>query len=252
MSTTTELSSLANTHPNEGDIVPMDNSLPVQTTVAVGRFGDDKASESSAGTGVDLQPTLQLEEDVASTLAQAKELHTDFGTPPSNLSRSQAPVWLREAVQSTKAKYPHDVFELVLRKANAQSAPEWRIECQDCPGKLYTLGPEESLLNFGVHLKNRAHRQNVFSRVQTAPITTESPLEELSQAQSRRPTDEAGGNHTSQVVQNHVDESKSMDGLVGASNPQPTPRESTPTGTLDFSTETRDTRPFKPQARRHN
>lgn len=39
-----------------------------------------------------------------------------------------------------------------------------RIRCQDCPGKLYTPGPEMTVINFEVHLKNRQHRERVDAR----------------------------------------------------------------------------------------
>ena len=35
----------------------------------------------------------------------------------------------------------------------------------DCPGKLYTPGPETGVNNFEVHLKNRIHREKVERRV---------------------------------------------------------------------------------------
>lgn len=40
-----------------------------------------------------------------------------------------------------------------------------RIRCHDCPGKLYTPGPEASVSNFEVHLKNRQHREKVDTRI---------------------------------------------------------------------------------------
>jgi SWI/SNF-related matrix-associated actin-dependent regulator of chromatin subfamily B protein 1 len=39
-----------------------------------------------------------------------------------------------------------------------------RIRCSDCPGKLYTPGPEMTVVNFEVHLKNRQHRERVDAR----------------------------------------------------------------------------------------
>jgi SWI/SNF-related matrix-associated actin-dependent regulator of chromatin subfamily B protein 1 len=39
-----------------------------------------------------------------------------------------------------------------------------RIRCHDCPGKLYTPGPDTTVGNFEVHLKNRQHRERVDSR----------------------------------------------------------------------------------------
>ena len=43
-----------------------------------------------------------------------------------------------------------------------------RIKCKDCPGKLYTPGPEMGVNNFEVHLKNRLHREKVEARVAEA------------------------------------------------------------------------------------
>jgi len=39
-----------------------------------------------------------------------------------------------------------------------------RIRCNDCPGKLYTTGPGQTVENFEVHLKNRAHKDKVEER----------------------------------------------------------------------------------------
>jgi SWI/SNF-related matrix-associated actin-dependent regulator of chromatin subfamily B protein 1 len=43
-----------------------------------------------------------------------------------------------------------------------------RIKCHDCPGKLYTPGPEMTVGNFEVHLKNRQHRERVDARTGTS------------------------------------------------------------------------------------
>lgn len=40
-----------------------------------------------------------------------------------------------------------------------------RIRCVDCPGKLYNAGPDQSVNNFELHLKNRAHVDNVRKRM---------------------------------------------------------------------------------------
>ncbi|KAF8128853.1 hypothetical protein EV363DRAFT_1169893 [Boletus edulis] len=75
------------------------------------------------------------------------------------------PAWLSAAVVSLQAKYPDDKFEAILRKFSPEAMPEWRINCLDCPGKLYNLGPGNSLSNYEVHLKNRQHRLRVSSRI---------------------------------------------------------------------------------------
>lgn len=49
-----------------------------------------------------------------------------------------------------------------------------RIRCHDCPGKLYTPGPETTVGNFEVHLKNRQHREKVDTRVGRATGKTGS------------------------------------------------------------------------------
>jgi SWI/SNF-related matrix-associated actin-dependent regulator of chromatin subfamily B protein 1 len=87
----------------------------------------------------------------------------------SSPSRAWLPQWLSGAMQAMRAKYPTDRFEVTLRKVNASSTPEWRIKCQDCPGKLYTPGPGETLSNYEVHLKNRTHRQRVNERLGNIP-----------------------------------------------------------------------------------
>ena len=40
-----------------------------------------------------------------------------------------------------------------------------RIKCKDCPGKLYTPGPEMGVNNFEVHLRNKLHREKVDHRL---------------------------------------------------------------------------------------
>ncbi|KAG9226723.1 hypothetical protein CCMSSC00406_0008423 [Pleurotus cornucopiae] len=83
----------------------------------------------------------------------------------SSPSKTYAPNWLTAAMQAMQAKYTNDKFEVILRKVTASTTPEWRIKCLDCPGKLYTPGPGETLSNYEVHLKNRQHRQRVNERL---------------------------------------------------------------------------------------
>ena len=94
------------------------------------------------------------------------------------------PPWLGHALSKLQAAYPDDLFEGTMRytavstitdlpitlRPNEPQPPEMkymyypRIKCLDCPGKLYTTGPETSVKNFEVHLKNRMHRIKVFIR----------------------------------------------------------------------------------------
>jgi SWI/SNF-related matrix-associated actin-dependent regulator of chromatin subfamily B member 1 len=60
-------------------------------------------------------------------------------------SKVEPPAWVRECEQQLKHQYPSDKFEIIARP----NVPgEWRLRCNDCPGKLYTAGPNETLDNF--------------------------------------------------------------------------------------------------------
>ncbi|CAK5263749.1 unnamed protein product [Mycena citricolor] len=85
--------------------------------------------------------------------------------PDSSVATIWPPTWLTKAIAQLQAKWENDRFDVTLRKVNTSSDPEWRIKCMDCPGKLYTPGPGETLSNFEVHLKNRLHRQRVAERI---------------------------------------------------------------------------------------
>ncbi len=45
-----------------------------------------------------------------------------------------------------------------------------RIRCKDCPGKMYTPGPERGVGNFTVHVKNRLHREKVEDRLRRSRL----------------------------------------------------------------------------------
>ena len=99
------------------------------------------------------------------------------------------PEWLIRALANLRETYPADRFEATMRRvaydaetgeqiqlsqlppqsgkaATAGKDPakpvrwKWipRIRCHDCPGKLYTPGPLETVDMFLVHVKNRGHR----------------------------------------------------------------------------------------------
>ncbi|KAK3902050.1 hypothetical protein C8A05DRAFT_34250, partial [Staphylotrichum tortipilum] len=95
--------------------------------------------------------------------------------------------WLTAALADLSKAYPSDSFEAMMRYCaintdtnafvtlplpDAAAIPPnvtfaWlpRIRCRDCPGKSYTAGPETTVQNFEVHLKNRAHRERVVARL---------------------------------------------------------------------------------------
>jgi SWI/SNF-related matrix-associated actin-dependent regulator of chromatin subfamily B protein 1 len=100
----------------------------------------------------------------------------------------QPPEWLQSALRDLLRQYPNDSFEGVMRYCYVNAETEQvalepppgpgqplppntkymylpRIRCHDCPGKLYTPGPETTVGNFEVHLKNRMHREKVDKRL---------------------------------------------------------------------------------------
>ncbi|KAI2630474.1 hypothetical protein GGS21DRAFT_203237 [Xylaria nigripes] len=124
------------------------------------------------------------------------------GTPSGQIGRVDAPapkpgeqptpppppVWLVSALEQFKQEdaYKNDRFEGIMRysavdtntgmpypfpPAGQPTPPHVRffflprIRCIDCPGKLYTPGPDTSASNFEVHLKNKAHKERVEARL---------------------------------------------------------------------------------------
>ncbi|KAL2752728.1 hypothetical protein ACRALDRAFT_2029894 [Sodiomyces alcalophilus JCM 7366] len=95
------------------------------------------------------------------------------------------PDWLSASLQQLREKYPHDLFEGIMKHScinpeteapvpvpQGQAAPpghKWmflpRIRCKDCPGKSYTPGPEITTGNFERHLNLATHRKNVDGRL---------------------------------------------------------------------------------------
>lgn len=85
--------------------------------------------------------------------------------PPPNL---QQPPWMNQTAIELQDRFKNDRFEIISRGKASESGGtvyEWRIRCLDCPGKLYNIGPLESLDNFAVHFKNRNHRAAVDARL---------------------------------------------------------------------------------------
>ncbi|KAL2017022.1 hypothetical protein VTK56DRAFT_2666 [Thermocarpiscus australiensis] len=111
------------------------------------------------------------------------------GTTP-NQPPPPPPDWLVTALQDLSKSYPNDAFEAIMRYCaldtntnahvplplppgadippNIQFAWLPRIRCRDCPGKSYTAGPDTTVTNFEVHLKNKGHRERVLARVAKA------------------------------------------------------------------------------------
>jgi len=118
--------------------------------------------ESTTPADIASEPTA----DTASIATPGTPHATSSAPPPAHPARIPPPPWLTAAIMEMHERYPDDKFEALLPRKNlTPSGREWRIKCLDCPGKLYTPGPGETLQNYEVHLKNRLHRQKVNARV---------------------------------------------------------------------------------------
>ncbi|KAI0971987.1 hypothetical protein F4678DRAFT_65229 [Xylaria arbuscula] len=74
-------------------------------------------------------------------------------------------IWRYSAVDTnTNQPIPYSLDDLPLAN-NIRFFWLLRIRCLDCPGKLYSPGPDKSISNFEVHLKNRNHKERVEERV---------------------------------------------------------------------------------------
>lgn len=83
-------------------------------------------------------------------------------------SLKHRPEWTEAALAELQQRFPPDRFDIVLRRGvGGNGAAEWRVRCLDCPGKVYKPGPDETLQNFEVHLRNRSHRAKVAERLGT-------------------------------------------------------------------------------------
>ncbi|KAL8728255.1 MAG: hypothetical protein Q9181_005410 [Wetmoreana brouardii] len=118
--------------------------------------------------------------DATGPPSQENPITTDLFSSP----QPAPPPWLTQALQKLQQSYPQDAFEGTMRYTAVSTTTDQpvslskdqpqedvkymyypRIKCKDCPGKLYTPGPEMGVNNFEVHLKNRLHREKVEKRV---------------------------------------------------------------------------------------
>ncbi|KAF1945788.1 SNF5-domain-containing protein [Clathrospora elynae] len=115
---------------------------------------------------------------------------------PATSQHPPPPPWLQQALQDLRNRNPGELFESTMRyvvmneryedpqtkqvgpkavkldslSINAPLPPNHkayflpRIRCMDCPGKVYNAGPEQTVNNFELHLRNRVHTTNVSKR----------------------------------------------------------------------------------------
>ncbi|KAF3933226.1 hypothetical protein ABW20_dc0109905 [Dactylellina cionopaga] len=112
----------------------------------------------------------------------------DFGMMLGPMGQTNVPAWLENGLAALRQTYVSDQFEGIMRQVvidtlTGNSVPHTtpmvpgrhitdytpRIRCVDCPGKLYTPGPGETVENFEIHLRNRLHRERVEARIRGLP-----------------------------------------------------------------------------------
>lgn len=154
---------------NEADAAAMLAPAPDQDDQFV-PFGESDSEESDKSSSDEATPGAPIGVVQHTGVAEMRPSHPNLptvgrGAPPT----PSPPQWLQRALSVIRAKYPADRFWEIARPAEDGSGLlEWRIRCGDCPGKLYKLGPGDSLSNFEIHLKNRSHRAAVAARLGAA------------------------------------------------------------------------------------
>ncbi|CAG8627324.1 11846_t:CDS:10 [Dentiscutata erythropus] len=111
-------------------------------------------------------PSTSTTHAITSTSANDLPMSTTSSTiTVSNALPSNRPVfpeWIIQQRDQLNRKYPRDCFDIIQRPNHHPT--EFRIKCFDCPGKLYQPGPDLTLGNFEIHLKNKSHRMAVEKR----------------------------------------------------------------------------------------
>ncbi|CAG8627522.1 803_t:CDS:10, partial [Ambispora gerdemannii] len=125
-------------------------TLPTSTSV----------SHNSSGS---LQSTTKSSHSTSGASSSSRSIPASPPNPTKQSSSKTAyPEWIVLQRDLLARKYPRDRFDITQR---SNKPNEFRIRCSDCPGRLYQPGPDLTLNNFEIHLKNRIHRENVEKRI---------------------------------------------------------------------------------------
>ncbi|KAL8963427.1 MAG: hypothetical protein Q9193_000314 [Seirophora villosa] len=173
-----------------GQNTPAVMSMPPPPTTSSTQSQPRVSSPSRAGQQPQSQQPGPTPHSLLHPHSAAQIGRVDAAGPPSPENPIPAPPsWLTQALDRLQQNYPDDEFEGLMRYTavdvttdlpvplNKDTPPEGvrymyypRIRCKDCPGKMYTPGPETGVNNFEVHLKNRLHREKVPSLYYDEPV----------------------------------------------------------------------------------
>ncbi|KAL8944626.1 MAG: hypothetical protein Q9216_000323 [Gyalolechia sp. 2 TL-2023] len=168
-----------------GQSTPAPGSMPPPHTTPGTQPQPRRSSPTRNGQQPSPQQQGQTPHNLLHPHSAAQLGRVDAAGPPSQEHPIPAPPqWLILALQRLQQNYPDDQFEGTMRytavstitdqpvplnKDEPQKEVKYmyypRIRCLDCPGKMYTPGPEMGVNNFEVHLKNRLHQEKVKERV---------------------------------------------------------------------------------------
>lgn len=167
-----------------GQSTPAPGSMPPPTTPG-NQPQPRRSSPTRSGQQAPSQQQGQTPHNLLHPHSAAQLGRVDAAGPPSQEHPIPAPPqWLILALQRLQQNYPDDQFEGTMRYTAVSTTTDQpvplnkdepqkdvkymyypRIRCLDCPGKMYTPGPEMGVNNFEVHLKNRLHQEKVKERV---------------------------------------------------------------------------------------
>ncbi|KAG0664242.1 SWI/SNF chromatin-remodeling complex subunit [Rhodotorula mucilaginosa] len=174
------LSPVSSAHEGESD--DDESSAPSLKRKRVAQYGSpDRPFVQSDSGNSDLDsddpegyPPVTRQRSTTATTPPAQSVapkpNTSQATGPSGFYGGPEPEpWMLAAAADLRARHVDERFEFVPRPRPDPSRPqEWRVRCLDCPGKVYNLGPGETLEGYTIHFKNRQHRINVEMRVSRA------------------------------------------------------------------------------------
>ncbi|GAA5980031.1 hypothetical protein JCM10908_001505 [Rhodotorula pacifica] len=169
------LSPVSSTH--DGDTDGDESSAPSLKRKRVAQYGSpDRPFVQSDSGNSDLES-----DDPEGSPPATRQRSTTATTPPPRSSANafktvasapappggpQPEPWMIAAAADLRARHVDERFEFAPRPRPDPSRPqEWRVRCLDCPGKVYNLGPGQTLDGYTVHFKNRIHRINVEMRM---------------------------------------------------------------------------------------
>ncbi|KAL8944217.1 MAG: hypothetical protein Q9211_000686 [Gyalolechia sp. 1 TL-2023] len=168
-----------------GQSTPAPGSMPPPPTTSGPQPQPRRSSPIRNGQQAPPQQQGQTPHNLLHPHSAAQLGRVDAAGPPSQEHPIPAPPqWLILALQRLQQNYPDDQFEGTMRYTAVSTTTDQpvplnkdepqkdvkymyypRIRCLDCPGKMYTPGPEMGVNNFEVHLKNRLHQEKVKERV---------------------------------------------------------------------------------------